>query len=322
MAGRSAIGRARSRRRFWRRLRELLRPPRTLRLTAAGRTFLVVTLGIGVGALNTGNNLLYLVLGLLLGFIVASGVLSEMCLRGLEVRRIGAEAAFAGEPYAFRWAVKKARGAAFALALSEDNPDVRGEGALAHLPGRAEMIVRGDLVSERRGPHHLEGIRITTQFPFGLFAKTRFFPAPGMLLVYPRRIDGRAPPEHARDAPDGTAAGRDRPGGTGDVISLAPLRTGEDARRIHWIKSASLGQLVRLEREREERHTYVLKASSATARDALERHCEQVAAAAHALLSRGHEVGLEADAIRLRPAAGPAQERRILGALARLGFDT
>src|SRR5919106_6811045 len=138
MAGRSAIGIARSRRPIWRRLRELLRPPRTLRLTAAGRTFLVVTLGIGVGALNTGNNLLYLVLGLLLGLIIASGILSEMCLRGLHVRRIGAEAAFAGEPFAFRWAVKKARGASFALTFSEDNQDVRGEGVLAHLPPRAE----------------------------------------------------------------------------------------------------------------------------------------------------------------------------------------
>ena len=322
MAGRSAIGIARSRRPIWRRLRQLLRPPRTLRVTTAGRTFLVVTLGIGVGALNTGNNLLYLVLGLLLGLIVASGILSEMCLRGLQVRRIGAEAAFAGEPYAFRWAVKKARGASFALTFSEDNQDVRGEGVLAHLPPRAELIVRGDLVSERRGPHLLEGIRVTTQFPFGLFAKSRFFPVPGTLLVYPRRIDGRGPPEHARDAPDGTAAGRDRPGGTGDVISLAPLRTGEDARHIHWIKSASLGQLVRLEREREERHTYLLRASSSAPRDALERRCEQVAATAHALLARGHEVGLEADDVRLRPAGGPAQERRILGALARLGFET
>jgi uncharacterized protein (DUF58 family) len=105
------------------------------------------------------------------------------------------------------------------------------------------------------------------------------------------------------------------------VISVVPLRDGEDARRIHWIKSASLGQLVRLEREREERHTYVLRASSAAPRDAVDRHCERIAATAHTLLARGHEVGLEADEVRLRPAAGPAQERRILGALARLGFD-
>jgi hypothetical protein len=81
---------------FWARLRRWLRPPRTLRITRTGRTYLVLTLGVGFGALNTGNNLLYLVLGLLLSLIVVSGVLSERCLRGLRVKRLGTESAFAG----------------------------------------------------------------------------------------------------------------------------------------------------------------------------------------------------------------------------------
>ena len=66
---------------LWRRLKAALRPPRTLKVTRMGRTYLVVTFGVGLGALNTGNNLLYLVLGLLLSVIILSGVLSERCLR-------------------------------------------------------------------------------------------------------------------------------------------------------------------------------------------------------------------------------------------------
>ena len=42
-----------------------------------GRTYLVLTVGVGFGAINTGNNLLYLLLGLMLSTIVTSGVLSE-----------------------------------------------------------------------------------------------------------------------------------------------------------------------------------------------------------------------------------------------------
>jgi uncharacterized protein (DUF58 family) len=319
---RPAIGLEPSSRKRWQRLRALLRPPRTLRITTVGRTYVVITVGIGIGAVNTGNNLLYLVLGLLLSVIIASGILSERCLRHLQLRRIGADAAFAGEPFAFRWAVSHARGGAFALTFSEANPDLEGEGVLAYLPPGEERVVRGDLLGKHRGPHHLAGVRVTTDFPLGLFAKSRFFPSEGTLLVFPRRVPGRAPGNAARDTRDGTASSPERTGGTGDVASLVPLREGEDARRIHWLKSASLGQLVRLDREREERRTYMLRANAAMPPEALDRHCEALAARARMLLAQGHQVGLEAGGVRLRPAGGTAQERRILAALARLGFDT
>jgi uncharacterized protein (DUF58 family) len=44
-------------------------------------------MGVGFAAFNTGNNLMYLVLSLMLGFLVLSGVLSESSLRGIRVRR-------------------------------------------------------------------------------------------------------------------------------------------------------------------------------------------------------------------------------------------
>ena len=70
-----------------RRLRAILRPPRTLRPPRAGWVFFALVLGVGLAALNTGNNLMYMVLALLLSFLVLSGVLSESALRGIQVRR-------------------------------------------------------------------------------------------------------------------------------------------------------------------------------------------------------------------------------------------
>lgn len=49
---------------------------RHLRFTREGKYFVALTFGIGFAAINTGNNLLYLVLGMLLALIVGSGVLS------------------------------------------------------------------------------------------------------------------------------------------------------------------------------------------------------------------------------------------------------
>lgn len=53
------------------------RLPRKLKTTREGKALIGITLGIGAGAVNSGNNLLYLILGLLLSLIVVSGVLSE-----------------------------------------------------------------------------------------------------------------------------------------------------------------------------------------------------------------------------------------------------
>jgi uncharacterized protein (DUF58 family) len=71
---------------------ERLYPYRRLRLTRAGWFFLVVTIAIGLAALNTGHNLFYLVFAMLVSLIVVSGLLSEGTVRRLRVeRRIPAE---------------------------------------------------------------------------------------------------------------------------------------------------------------------------------------------------------------------------------------
>ncbi len=306
---------------LWARLRALLRPPRTLKVTRTGRTYLVVTFGVGLGALNTGNNLLYLVLGLLLSMVVVSGVLSERCLRDLRLRRLGTESAFAGEPFAFRWGVTRLQGHAFALTLAEAHVPLTGDGRVGYLPAGAEHIVRGDLTAPRRGPVRLSGVKVTTTWPLGLFAKTRTFELEGTLLVYPRRGYACQVPTEALQGPFGDATSPRRNDGTGDVAGLRELGPNEDARRVHWRKSAAVGKLLKVEREREERRTYVLTVEASLSGDALERRCEEVAALTHELIEAGHEVGLETASEHLRPAAGSGQERRILRALAWLGFE-
>jgi uncharacterized protein (DUF58 family) len=303
------------------RLRRWLRPPRTLRVTRAGRTYLVLTFGIGLGALNTGNNLLYLLLGVQLATIVASGILSEASLRGLHVRRLGAEAPHAGEPFVYRWGISRRRGISFALTLSEAQPDLEGSATLTILPPGSEVVVRGRLTAPRRGPYPLLGVRVTTTFPLGLFKKGRLLELPGELLVYPRRVPAPLT-ELPREGGFGDQpARRFRREGDGDAAGLRPLRDGEDARRVHWLKSASGGQLLRVERDAEETRSVMLHLDVDAPGPALESSCEQTAARARALLAQGAEVGLEAGAEHLAPDHGTRHERRLLDTLARAGLD-
>src|SRR6202158_606577 len=54
-------------------------------VTKAGALCAPVVLLIGIAALNTGNNLLYIVVAAMLAAIVVSGIASALCLRGLEL---------------------------------------------------------------------------------------------------------------------------------------------------------------------------------------------------------------------------------------------
>ncbi|HEX6825515.1 MAG TPA: hypothetical protein VF077_04290, partial [Nitrospiraceae bacterium] len=71
---------------------------RSIRLTSEGTRFLLFTFGIGLAAINTGNNLFYLLLAMMLSLIVISGLLSEHCLRRLEFHRHVPDLIMANEP--------------------------------------------------------------------------------------------------------------------------------------------------------------------------------------------------------------------------------
>jgi len=301
-------------------IRRALNPGRLLRITPIGRVYLLLTMGIGLGALNTGNNLLYLVLGLLLATIVVSGVLSERVIWDLEVRRLLPEGAFAHEPFTIRYELTRKRGQAFAL-------KVRESGSLESTSAWAPVVVAGRPVvvrcvatAPRRGPWALKAIELSTTFPFGIFEKIRTMQVADSLLVFPRRGFACEPPPRDQSLLRGETGGSRHRDGTADLADLRELAAGEDARRIHWRKTAATGKLIAVEREREERRQITLSVDERLSGDELEFACEEAAGQTALLLGQGYDVGLEVGPRRLRPAHGAPHERRILSALALAGF--
>jgi uncharacterized protein (DUF58 family) len=79
---------------------ERLRQTFHYEVTKAGIVYVLVTMVIGIAALNTGNNLLYIVVAAMLAAILVSGVASALVLRGLELEVRLPEHVFAGRPVA------------------------------------------------------------------------------------------------------------------------------------------------------------------------------------------------------------------------------
>jgi uncharacterized protein (DUF58 family) len=311
--------------------RRWLRPPRRLSPTRAGWSFFALTFGVGFAALNTGNNLLYLVLSLMLAFLVLSGVLSESALRGIAVTR-----RLPRELYAERdaWvgieiANQQRRVAAYAVVV-EDRwiDDERREHAAGRCfalriapGGRDQRSYR--LRAERRGELAFAGFVVSTRFPFGLFSKSRTFEAPERALVYPA-IDPVAIPRDFGGARRSGAVVRGPRGAGSEVGGVREFTRGDAPRRIAWrVSLRSRGLWVRdVETEHQGEVEVRLRTAGRPADPGFERDVRGSASEVFALLERGLRVGLRTDRDRLGADAGAHQRARLLGYLARVAPDS
>jgi len=285
---------------------------RRLSVTGLGRWYVALTIGIGLAAINTGNNLLFLVLGLLLSSIVVSGLLSETSLRGVRVTRRLPASASVGAPALVGLVARngKPRAPSVGLTLREKGGDVAGHGLLLLLGAGSTEEVTYRFTPERRGLHRFDQLEVATRAPFGLFEKSRALAAPAELVVFPRRI---APPEQeprqlAREGERSTG----RAGHGLEVHALRDHRPGEDSRSIHWRSSARAGKLIGIDREQERRRQVCVvldhrRASGA----ALEAAVERAAALFERELDAGADVSLALCGERLAPGSG--ERHRLAG---------
>jgi uncharacterized protein (DUF58 family) len=301
-----------------------LRPPRTLRPTRAGWIFFGLTLGVGLAALNTGNNLMYMVLSLLLSFLVLSGVLSESALRGIRVRRLLPSELVAEQETSVGIELRnlQRRIPSFAVVVE----DVIRAGGLERPAGRAFALRIAPGASElrsyrfappARGPLHFVGFKVATRFPFGLFSKALWMEAPRETLVFPA-LD-RLPPLAGQ--PGALQRGETHGGHAGQSPESAGLRSyapGDPFRRVHWRASLRRGALLVRDQEQERvaEQLVRLRTRGVQAGAGFEAAVRRAASEVAEHLRAGLRVGLRTDGARLPPASGFPQRLRLLAFLA------
>jgi uncharacterized protein (DUF58 family) len=324
----------------WARLRRRLRPPRRLRFTREGRVIVLLAVGVGFAAINTGNNLLYLLLGWLLSFIIASGILSEMTLKRLGVERRPPPRVHANEPFLMEVVIEntKERRASYSIEVE----DLLGGAPLdkrcyfLKIPAGKSQRTSYRHTFVRRGLYRLSGYRLATKFPFALFRKSRDVDAPLEVLVYPARIAVPRPLPRTASKGDATSG---RLGRRGEFFGLRERRAGDDRRDVHWRSSARSGRLLVREYEDELARRVVIGVDNAlppavreavddgalTPSDqaqvsAVERAISVAASLAAAYLEVGWTVELSARGCHVPAGSGRQHEARIGRALALLPY--
>ncbi|HEX4476530.1 MAG TPA: DUF58 domain-containing protein [Polyangiaceae bacterium] len=255
------------RRRWLSRFTRAFKPPRKLKITREGKFFIILTLSVGLAAINTGNNLLYLLLGMLLALIVVSSIMSELSLRKLSVvRRLPARAQV-GRPHLVEIEVHnhKKRVPSYAIEIEDlraGQPADKRCFFLKISPDSAQVAAYRRTPAKRGRDRHV-GFRVATRFPFGLFEKSRELRSEGELIIYPAVDPVKLPPDQPGQRA-GTHGSLGR--GSGDeILGVRPMRDGDDPRDVYWRKSTLEGQLVLRERAREtQRHVTLVVESSHT----------------------------------------------------------
>ena len=282
--------------------------------------FFVLTIIVGFSAINTGNNLLYLVFSVLIAVIIASGIISEGSLRKLDVSLRFPEHIFANQETLLELSLinRKKLLPSFSLTVGvntgeEEKKNLfvkvqelflgpqqeKGFGKLAHysiLPSNSKVSQRISYTFKKRGNYQITGFMISTKFPFGFLRKVQEKEAVGEVIVYP---EPQAISSFAASLPVLTGwLESSQKGNSTDLYRMRQYVPNDSMRHIDWKATAKTRRLMVKEftTEDERRFSLVLDDQQiddlADFQEKFERAVVLIASLADYLTKQGSEVRL------------------------------
>jgi uncharacterized protein (DUF58 family) len=296
---------------------------RKIKFSRGGLLFSAGAFAIGFSAINTGNNLLYLLLGAMLGFITISSWLSEQVIGGVSVIRRTPRGVTVGNPVRIRYQVRsrKKRIPVFSLEIGEEG--LPGQAFIPLLPPEGSAEARSENRFVRRGVFPLEGITVSTSFPFGLFRKSLTLSGKGELVIWPRtdrKVRIPHPGSGRRSSVGSRAFGAAGP--RGEYRGLRGYRPGDDPKDIHWRTTARLGTPMVREYEQSDTGTlWICLDARGEPGEMAEAAVETAASLAAMAFQVGKPFGYVGPGVTVEVGQGPGHLERVLDALARVDFE-
>jgi uncharacterized protein (DUF58 family) len=262
--------------------------PFSFSITRQGAIYVCCVFLLSWATINTGNNLLFLVLAALISSIAISGIISRNTLEQISLSVQVPENVFVGERVFVKVSMKNTKRIFPSFSIRAEDPGM----SRAHSPfgwlwrkslhngrdsasGRAPAQpvflqsayfpilpageTRAELITQsfaRRGLYTLDGFWISTRFPFGFFRRGQRIGARGEVLVYPS-IQPISSFFHLLPFLAGPLEGMHV--GLGEnLFSIRKYQDGESARLIDWKATSKTGELMAREFAREEENRFCL----------------------------------------------------------------
>ncbi|HEV2488421.1 MAG TPA: DUF58 domain-containing protein [Candidatus Acidoferrales bacterium] len=233
------------------------------RLTREGVIYLIAVFVIVLAALNTGNNLLFMMLACLLAGILVSGVVSRAVLTGLDLYIELPEHVFAEQPILATVEIRNEKSItpSFSLRVVGLQDEAREEILkqpvyFPYIPHESSARQKVELLFPRRGVYRQDAFGIRTKFPFGFLEKTRRVESTLELVVYPR-VEPTDEFYEILPLLSGEMESMHRGRGH-DLYSIRDYLPTDSARFVDWKSSAKTGTLKIREFAREDERRLVL----------------------------------------------------------------
>ncbi len=292
-----------------------------MEITREGKGLLLTTVLVSLAALNTGNNLIYLLLALMIALLLIDVVSGFRNLARLDGTAEVDGTVHATQPAGLTFRIRNRRKRRHAFLVATEWKMIDGKAMIPRVEASGQSMAEAVVRFPRRGYYQLKDGQLKSGFPFGFVRFSRPMTTGRKILVYPALLDVRA-----------VLSRVSRSGGSGlvplsggdDFTDLRPYRPGDPMKDIHWKVTAKTGEMVVREYRAGVTHRVNLvldTAPGATSRD-FERGVSMAASLALELISQGLTVKLTTGSGSSDYCANRETVCRILDMLAVIQPDT
>lgn len=228
---------------------------RASKLTIGGGVYVLVTLFLAIGAINSQNNLLFWLFGVAIATLIVSGVFSGNALMQIRLTAQAIPDSYAGDSLRLHYILSnQSRFFPLLAAMITEIPEKNQReadyqsAAVIHLGPLGNCKVVGSFVPKIRGQYVFNEVRLTTRFPFGLLQKTLIFECPRTMMALPHQLAiqpglVRVMQGHGEEVRRQT----DSSGSSTEYWGLREYSPGDPKRSIAWKQSARNHKLVVIE---------------------------------------------------------------------------
>ncbi len=246
-------------RKHWEHLRGALTRRMQYKITRGGLLFTLAILVVGLGAIVSANNLLFLIVATMLATLLVSGFVSRLCLAGLELDFLVPEHVPAGRSVPGKLFVRNQKWLIPSFSIRVEG--IRDPASPTLKSGvYFPLIAAGATVEEtvevrfpRRGAYRQNSFAFSTSFPFGFLEKSAHVTLRREMTIYPS-IDPQPGFDDLFIGISGEIETHHRGLGK-DFYRIRPYESFESARHVDWKATAHVGSLQVREFAREQEQT-------------------------------------------------------------------